>query len=377
MNEYMSHFCHQPMTLLPPLEKGVLMMKGQTLFLALAVGLMLFSTGGDEARAASVIHAAGATFPHPIYAWWALRYGREHDMHLEYNATGSGGGISRIEKGTVDFGASDAPLSQKELDEYGMIQFPTVLGGVVPVLNVPGVASGELHLTGTLLADIFMGKIKNWNDPALRSLNSDLNLPDIPIRVVHRIKGSGTTWIFTNYLSKVSPEWRDRLGNHKLIKWPVGKGAYGNSGIIDKVNQIMGAIGYCEYSYVVQSNGTYALMKNFDGYFVEPTQASFKAAAGSVDWSKKGADIVLTNKGGRNTWPIAGATFILMYKKQRFPEAARRILSFFDWCYREGDLYAEGIDYVTLSDTVKNDIRHTWGEELHGLNGEQIWPIHP
>ncbi len=349
----------------------------RTLLMALASMMILMAVASAPARADVTIKAAGATFPYPIYAWWALRYSRETDTRLDYNATGSGGGIERIEKGIVDFGASDAPLSQEELDKYGLIQFPTVLGGVVPVIHVPGVASGDLHLTGPMLADIFMGKITRWNDPALRGMNPGLHLPDMPITVVHRIKGSGTTWIFTNYLSKVSPAWRDTLGNHKVIEWPVGEGAHGNDGIIDKVNATAGAIGYCEYSYVVQSNGTYALMKNLDGYFVQPTQASFKAAAGSVDWSKKGADIVLTNKGGRDTWPIAGATFILMYKKQQFPETARRILSFFDWCYREGDLYAENIDYVTLSDAVKNDIRRTWREELRGINGERIWPVRP
>jgi phosphate transport system substrate-binding protein len=341
--------------------------------MVLAVALCLITGGVPQARAGIVIHGAGGTFPYPIYAWWALRYGRQSGTKILYDAIGSGGGIERIESRAVDFGASDAPLTPAELQKYGLIQFPTVLGGVVPAINVPGVPFGQLKLTGPVLAEIFLGRITRWNDPMLRVLNPTMDLPDLPITVVHRTKGSGTTWIFTNYLSKVSPAWRRSLGNHKLIDWPVGVAAIGNGGIIDKVNATSGAIGYCEYSYAVESHVNYAMMQNHDGVFVKPGRANFQAAADGVDWSRKDADIVLTDKPGPTTWPIAGATFILMYKQQAHPEVAREILRFFDWCYREGGLYAELIDYVTLSDDLVNNIHQTWRDNLIGTDGELLW----
>ena len=341
------------------------------------VPLLCLLNSITPAKANVVIHAAGATFPYPIYAWWALRHGRLDGSKLEYNATGSGGGIRRIEQKVVDFGASDAPLSQTELDQYGLIQFPTVLGGVVPVIHIPGIKTAQLMLTGPILADIFLGEITRWNDPALVQLNPKLALPNLPISVVHRTKGSGTTWIFTNYLTKVSPAWSHRFGVNKLINWPVGQAGIGNGGVIQKVQQTNGSIGYAEYAYVAQSNSPYALLKNADGYFVKPTAKNFKAAAGYVDWSKKGTDIVLTNKPGKQTWPIVGATFILMYKIQRNPEIAQKILSFFNWCYQEGNFFANAIDYVTLSPEVKQNIRGVWHQELHDLYGNPIWPIIP
>ena len=344
--------------------------------------LMLFALGVvgvlvagrvPVASAEAVIQGAGATFPYPVYAWWALRYGKTSGTKILYDAIGSGGGIERIEGRTADFGASDAPLSQEELDKYGLIQFPTVLGGVVPVINLPGVEKGQLRLTGSLLADIFLGHVNRWNDPAIRALNPGLKLPDMPISVVHRTKGSGTTWIFTHYLSMVSDEWKQKVGTGKVVNWPVGTAAIGNGGVNDTVNSTPGGLGYCEYAYVVESGGNYAILKNRDGNFVQPNKAAFQAAADSANWAGKGDEIILTDKPGANTWPIAGATFILMYKKQQNPELAREILRYFDWAYRKGDDVAEYIDYVTLSDEVVAMIQRGWAKELHGPNGEVIW----
>jgi len=334
---------------------------------------LLFMMNGGSAQAGVLIHAAGATFPAPIYAWWGLRHGRVGDSALLYKGVGSGGGIESIKQRTVDFAASDAPLSQAELDKYGLIQFPTLLGGVVPVIHVPGIKKGELMLTGTALADIFLGKITRWNDREIVQLNPNINLPNLPISVVHRKKSSGTTWIFTNYLSKVSSSWRKELGVNKRIAWPVGQAAKGNDGIIQQVQKVPGAIGYVEYAYATQSGSDYAILQNYDGYFVKPSAQNFKAAAEHVDWSKKGGDIVLTNKPGVKTWPIVGATFILMYKIQQNPKIAKEILTFFDWCYKEGDLFAEGLDYVTLSKKVKQNIRTTWYQQIHDDQGNKIW----
>ncbi|HKI61231.1 MAG TPA: phosphate ABC transporter substrate-binding protein PstS [Mariprofundaceae bacterium] len=340
-----------------------------------AFGIFLaFAAGNIPAvTAQTVIQGAGATFPHPVYAWWALRYGKQYDTKLLYDAIGSGGGIKRIEGRTADFGASDAPLSQAELDKYGLIQFPTVLGGVVPVIHVPGIPKGTLRLNGSLLADIFLGRISNWNDAALAALNPGIKLPNLPITVVHRTRGSGTTWIFTNYLNKVSVDWQQRIGVGKVVAWPAGVAAIGNGGILETVNATPGAVGYCEYAYVVQSDSNYALLQNHAGQFVQPNRAAFQAAADSGNWSGQGEDLVLTDMPGRNAWPIAGATFILMYKKQENPEIARAILHFFDWCYRKGDDIAGYIDYVTLSDQLVDNIRREWSRDLRGPFGEIIW----
>lgn len=342
--------------------------------LIIIIPLLFMIQGMTTARAGVVIHAAGATFPYPIYAWWALRHERVSGSKLEYNAIGSAGGIQRIKQKTVDFGASDAPLSQSKLDQHGLIQFPTVLGGVVPIIHIPGIKTAELMLTGSILADIFLGKITRWNDDQLVQLNPNLHLPNLPISIVHRSKGSGTTWIFTNYLSKVSSSWSHQLGIHKSIDWPVGYSAIGNDGVIQKVQQTIGAIGYAEYAYAAQGRNNYPLLKNHDGFFVEPNEKNFKAATEHVDWSKNGKDIVLTDKPGTKTWPIVGATFILMYKVQQKPEVAKAILSFFDWCYKEGDSFAERINYIPLSDNVKNSIRTTWHQQIHDIRGNPIWP---
>jgi len=320
------------------------------------------------------IHGAGATFPYLIYTWWALRYGVENaGTQIAYEGIGSGGGIKRIEGREVDFGASDAPLSQAELDKYGLVQFPMVLGGVVPVINLPGIEPGTLKLTGPLLADMFMGRVSSWDDPAIAALNPDLTLPKLPISVVHRKKGSGTTWIFTNYLSKVSDVWKTQIGTGKVVEWPVGEAAIGNEAVNERVRQLPGGLGYCEYAYVVQTRSNYALLQNSAGNFVKPNRLSFQAAAAGANWSGSGEEIVLTDKPGQNTWPISGATFILMYKQQQNPEMARNILHFFDWAYRKGGYYAELIDFVGLSNEVSNGIRRKWTESFRGPDGEVIW----
>jgi len=321
------------------------------------------------------INGAGATFPYPIYVWWALRYGIENPSSMiAYEGIGSGGGIKRIEGRVVDFGASDAPLSQEELDKHGLVQFPTVLGGVVPVINVPGIEPGTLKLTGSLLADMFLGKVSRWDDPAIAELNPDIDLPNLPINVVHRTKGSGTTWIFTNYLSKVSDAWKAKVGTGKVVDWPVGEAVIGNEAVNERVRQLPGGLGYCEYAYVVQTRSNYAMLQNSAGNFVKPNHLSFQAAAAGANWTGSGEEIVLTDKPGQYTWPIAGATFILMYKQQQDPEMARRILKFFDWAYRKGGYYAELIDYVSLSGEVTDTIRRKWTESFRGPDGEVIWP---
>lgn len=352
-------------------------MRLMSLLLVLFACLLPLSLPAAAASPQVVIHGSGATFPYPIYAWWGLRYGKESGTKLLYDAIGSGGGIEHITKGDVDFGASDAPLSQQELDRYGLMQFPTVLGGVVPVINLPGVDKGKLRLTGPVLADLFLGRISRWDDPAIRSLNPGLDLPGLPVSIVHRSKGSGTTWIFTHYLSDVSPAWKDAVGIGKVVKWPVGKAAIGNGGLNDAVTATPGALGYCEYAFVVESGGNYASLQNRDGFFVQPNAEGFQAAANSANWADSGDGLVLTNKQGTNTWPIAGATFILLYRTQQQPELAREVLNYIDWGYRKGGTLADYLNYVTLSDAMVDGIEQRWTSELHGPNGEPIWPVQP
>lgn len=337
--------------------------------------VLLCLLAGSQARAQDslVVYGAGGTFPSPIYVWWSLQYGREHSTRVLYDAIGSGEGIARIRSRAVDFGASDVPLSAADLSRSGLIQFPTLLDGVVPVVHVPGIPHGRLRLTGPVLADIFLGKVRRWNDPALAALNPNLALPDLPIAVVHRIKRSGTTWIFTHYLSQVSRPWRKRLGNHARIDWPVGTGAAGNGGVIDAVAATAGAIGYCTYADVRQSHSDYALLKNRDGVFVRPGREGFRAAADGAHWSDGDDRLVMTDKPGRETWPIVGATFILMHRVQHDPELARETLRFFDWCYREGGRFAEQLDYVPLPGDLVRHIRLAWRERLRTADGQPLW----
>ncbi|RMF22105.1 MAG: phosphate ABC transporter substrate-binding protein PstS [Deltaproteobacteria bacterium] len=328
-----------------------------------------------NACAGAAINGAGATFPYPIYSKWAYAYYKETGVRLNYQSIGSGGGIKQIKAKTVDFGASDAPLAPEELDRFGLMQFPMIMGGVVPVVHIQGIEPGQLRLTAAELAGIYLGDISRWNDPRIAATNPDLRLPDKAITVVHRADGSGTTWIFTNYLSKVSPKWKEKIGTGKTVAWPAGVGGKGNEGVAAFVKKIDGAIGYVEYAYAVQNHMAYALLENRDGNFVAPTAENFQAAAAGADWSHaKGYYLVLTNQPGANAWPITGASFILMYKQQDDPEQAKRVLSFFDWCYRNGAEAARSLDYVPMPASVADMVRATWSNVLRDRAGNPIWP---
>ncbi|MDX1269995.1 MAG: phosphate ABC transporter substrate-binding protein PstS, partial [Oceanisphaera sp.] len=298
----------------------------------------------------------------------------ETGVKLNYQSIGSGGGIRQIKAKTVDFGASDAPLKATELDAAGLLQFPMIMGGVVPVVNVPGLESGQLKLSGATLADIFLGKVNTWNDPAIAGENPGLKLPDTAITVVHRADGSGTTWIFTNYLSKVSPTWKDKIGNAKAVKWPAGVGGKGNEGVASYVQRIKGSIGYVEYAYALQNKLTYSLLKNQAGNYVAPTSATFQAAAANADWANaEGFYLVLTDQPGEESWPITGASFILVYKEQARAATAKEVLAFFAWCYRNGAATAEKLDYVPMPDAVVSLVEKTWAEQIKSA-GQPIWP---
>lgn len=314
---------------------------------------------------AQEITGAGATFPAPIYSKWASDYNKATGVKVNYQSIGSGGGIKQIDSKTVDFGASDMPQTDEVLKSKGQMQFPTVMGGVVPVINVKGIEPGSLKLTGPLLADIFLGKISRWNDPALKALNPTLALPDAAIAQVRRADGSGTTFIFTNYLSKVSPEWKSKVGEGTAVNWPVGAGGKGNEGVAAFVGRLPNSMGYVEYSYVKQNKLNYALMQNSAGAFIKPEDDSFKAAAAGADWTKTFYQI-LTNQPGKDAWPISGATFILMHVKQDKPASATEVLKFFSWAYKNGDKVAADLDYVPMPKPVIASIEKAWGEIKDG-----------
>jgi len=320
------------------------------------------------------ITGAGATFPYPIYAKWAEAYRAKTGNKLNYQSIGSGGGIRQIQNKTVDFGASDMPLKPEELGKIGLLQFPTVVGGDVPVINLPGIKPGGLKLTGPVLADIYLGKIRKWNSQDIASLNSGVKLPDQDITVVHRSDGSGTTFIWVNYLSKVSQEWKDKVGEGTSVNWPVGVGGKGNEGVASYVQRISGSIGYVEYAYALQNRLTHTLIKNRDGNFVAPNIESFKAAAAGAQWDKApGMYLILTDQPGKNSWPISGATFILVYKTQEKAERAKEVLKFFDWAYVDGDKLARDLDYVPLPDSVVKLIQFSWRSQIKDVSGKPVW----
>jgi phosphate transport system substrate-binding protein len=333
---------------------------------------LLLSTA--PALAETTINGAGATFPYPVYGQWAWLYNKDTGVKLNYQSIGSGGGIKQIKAKTVEFGASDAPLTAAELDEAGLLQFPMIMGGVVPVINVPGIAAGQLKLSGSTLAEIFLGKIGKWNDAAIAKENPGLTLPDTAITVVYRADGSGTTWIFTNYLSKVSQFWKDSVGNDKSVKWPSGVGGKGNEGVAAYVQRIKGSIGYVEYAYALQNKLTYSQLQNRAGAYVSPTSESFQAAAANADWANaKGFYLVLTDQPGKDSWPITGASFILVYKEQADAAKAKAVLSFFDWCYRNGGSTAEKLDYVPIPEKVIKLVEKVWAEQIKTA-GKPVWP---
>jgi phosphate transport system substrate-binding protein len=336
---------------------------------AIAASAVLLAAGAHAAD----ISGAGATFPYPLYAKWAEAYKTKTGIGMNYQSIGSGGGIKQIKSKTVDFGASDMPLKAEELKEAGLVQFPTVMGGVVPVVNVKGLQPGQIKLTGAVLADIYLGKITKWNDPAIAKLNAGVSLPNQAIAVVHRSDGSGTTFIFADYLAKVNPEWKSKVGVNTSIQWPTGLGGKGNEGVAATVTRTDGAIGYVEYAYAKQNKLTYALMQNQAGQFVAPESASFQAAAANADWSKSPAyDILLTDQPGEKSWPITGATFILMYEKPEKPETSKQVLDFFAWAYHNGDKMADDLAYVPMPDKVVGLIENTW-KQVKGANGQPVW----
>ena len=326
----------------------------KTLLAIAAAAATLTATAAD-------ITGAGATFPYPIYAKWADAYKKATGTGMNYQSIGSGGGIKQITAKTVDFGASDMPLKADDLQKHGLLQFPAVMGGVVPVYKVPGLKAGELRFTGPLLADIYLGKVTKWNDPAIARLNPNARLPADPITVVHRSDGSGTTFLWTNYLSKVSPDFKSAVGEGTSVKWPAGVGGKGNEGVASYVQKINGTIGYVEYAYAKQNRLAHGQVQNKAGRFVEPDDNSFKAAAAGADWKGvPGMGVVLTDQPGDASWPISGASFILLHAKQEKPDSGREVLRFFDWSFRNGQAMAAELDYVPMPDPVVEQIRTAW-----------------
>ena len=315
---------------------------------------------------AADVTGAGASFVFPAMSKWSADYKKSAGKQVNYQSIGSGGGIAQIKAGTVDFGSSDAPLKPEELARSGLAQFPSVIGGVVPVINVPGIAAGAMKLDGETLANIFLGKITKWNDPAIVAMNGGLKLPDTKITIVHRSDGSGTTFNFVNYLSKVSADWKSQVGEGTSVKWPAGIGGKGNEGVAAYVKQIKGGIGYVELSYVLQNKLSHAALKNASGKFVQPSEESFAAAAASADWAKaKDFYLVMTNAPGEQSWPITATNFILMHKQpKKNPTGAKDSREFFRWVYANGDAQARQLDYVPLPDTLVKQIETYWTQNL-------------
>ena len=324
--------------------------------------------------AAVEISGAGATFPYPIYAKWADAYKKETGFQLNYQSIGSGGGIKQIQARTVTFGATDAPLKGEDLDKGGLVQFPMVMGGIVPVVNLEGVKAGTLVLDGPTLAKIFLGEIKTWDDAAIKAINPGVTLPSQPIAVVHRSDGSGTTFNFTYYLSDISPDWKSKVGSATSVEWPVGIGAKGNEGVSNNVSQTKGSIGYVEYAYALQNKMDYTKMVNKDGKTVNPTSASFQAAAANADWSSvPGFGVILANEPGAESWPMTAATFILIPRQPPDPAAAGEALKFFTWAYEKGDKMAEELDYVPMPAKVVGAVEKVWASEIKDASGKPIY----
>jgi phosphate transport system substrate-binding protein len=329
---------------------------------------------GTAMAAVTEIAGAGATFPYPVYAKWAEAYAAKTGVKLNYQSIGSGGGIKQIVAKTVDFGASDAPLKPQDLKKDGLMQFPMVMGGVVPVVNVPSVKPGEMKLSPEVLANIYLGKISKWNDSAIAALNPGMELPATAITVVHRSDGSGTTWIFTNYLSKVSAQWKDKVGNDKSVAWPAGVGGKGNEGVASYVSRIKGSIGYVEYAYALQNRMAHVKLQNAAGKYVDPNNDSFQAAAASADWAHAdGFYMVLTDQPGDQSWPITGATFILVHTTQDKPATGTAVLSFFEWAYANGDKMASDLDYVPMPDSVVKLVEKAWTSQVLGTDGKTVY----
>lgn len=346
-------------------------------FSALCVlGLSIFLAAGPSPFAGEpvkALHGAGATFPYPLYAAWSHRYKRLKGVAFNYQSIGSGGGIRQIKFGTTDYGASEAPLSEQELKTSGLIQFPMVIGGVVPVVNLDGVPPDTLRLTGPVLADIFLGVIKNWHDPRIMQLNPGLKLPRQEISVVTRADGSGTTWLFTHYLSQISSRWASEVGRGTSVRWPVGMGGKGNEGVAAYIRQVRGSIGYLELVYARQTGLSTAVLRNRAGRFVSAGRTSFTSALAEGEWNRKDLTISLTDRPGDDTWPITGASYILIYERQPSPDKARALLDFFHWCLTDGASLAEKMDYVPVPPRLVDLIEATWREDVTA-RGRAVWP---
>jgi len=348
-----------------------------TLTLLVSAGLMLPAVP-SVAGGVTSISGAGATFPYPAYARWAAAYHKQTSVKLNYQSIGSGGGIKQIRARTVDFGASDAPLEPAALREADLVQFPMIVGGVVPVVNVLGIAPGQLHLDGPTLAEIFLGRVTRWNDARLTSLNPGLALPDQAITIVHRADGSGTSWIFTDYLTKVSHAWKETVGRGKAVAWPAGVGGKGNEGVASYVERIKGAIGYVEYAYALQNHMAHVSLKNREGRAVVPSQESFQAAAAGADWAHaEGFYLVLTNQPGEKSWPITGASFILLPRHPKHPKRTRAVLTFLDWAYRHGGEMAASLDYVPIPRSVYQLVESRWRDTWVADSGPLFTPANP
>src|SRR5579862_6247817 len=338
-----------------------------------ALGAVALLGAFASGAVADDISGAGATFPYPVYAKWAEAYKQKTGIGLNYQSIGSGGGIKQIEANTVTFGASDKPLEPADLKTNGLVQWPMIIGGVVPVVNIPGIKPGDLMLDGPTLAAIFLGDITRWNDPAIKKLNPKLDLPKLDIAPVTRSDGSGTNFLFTNYLSKVSPAFQQKIGANTSVQWPVGIGAKGNEGVANQTTQTSGAIGYVEYAYVKQTQMTYVKLANHDGKYVAPEAKAFQAAASNADWAKaEGYYLILTDQGGAKSWPITGASFILVYKQPDDAAAVGEALKFFAWAYKDGASMAGELDYVPLPESLIAQVKKTWTSEITS-GGRPIW----
>lgn len=339
-----------------------------------AFGTLAIIAAASSAKAVDIT-GAGATFPNPVYQKWAEAYKAKAGNAINYQSVGSGAGIKQIESNTVDFGASDKPLGQDELQKNDLVQFPAVIGGIVPIVNLPGITSGKLKLDGATLGAIFLGDIKSWDDPALKKINPGVSLPSTPITVVHRSDGSGTTFNFTTYLGAVNADWEAKVGANTAVEWPAGVGGKGNEGVSALVQQTAGSIGYVEIAYALQNKLTYTDMMNHDGLFVEPKLSAFQAAAANADWkSKPGYALILANQPGKDSWPITAATFILVHGKQDNAEKAKTVLGFYDWSFKNGQKMAEDLLYVPLPDGLVKQIEETWATSVKTADGKAVWP---
>lgn len=343
--------------------------------LRLLIGIFILFLGLITQAAALNITGAGASLPYPVYAKWADQYHKETRKQVNYQSIGSGGGQQQIITGTVAFGATDDPISASELNHHHLIQFPAIIGGIVPVINLPGFKAGELKLTGELLADIYLGRITTWNNPKIQAINPDIELPKRSIVVVHRSDGSGTTFNWTNYLAQVSDAWRTTVGVGKAVKWPTGQGGKGNEGVAAYVRQLSDSIGYVEFAYAVQNQLAWTLLQNKEGNFVAPNEESFSSAAIHANWSATpGMGVVLANEAGAQSWPITAASFILMKEVQKKPEQGKAVLAFFDWAFKHGAEIATELHYVPLPEPVVAQIEQTWSRDLKTAQGQPLWP---